>query len=71
MDDVWRIHDITLRRQFSTGRLMLRYRREAGLDNRFGVGGYVGKFVDEPLSDDDKALIGDTPIPPKVAKVDL
>ncbi len=71
MSDDWRIHDISLRRQFGTGRLMLRYRREAGLDNRFGVGGYVGRFVDEPISSEDMAIIGDTPIPPRVEKVDL
>ena len=71
MSNVWRIHDVSPHRSFNSGQLLMSYVKIAGFDNRNGLGGRYSKIVPEPLSDEDKAIIGDTPIPPLLAKVDL
>ena len=62
-----RVYDVRLHRDFDSGRLFMSYR----WDHFIARGFYGGKVVGEPLSDEDRALIGDTPIPPVLAKVDL
>jgi hypothetical protein len=71
VSDLWRISNLHLSRDFDSGRLFVTYHRTAGWDNRFALGGIVGRILTEPLCDEDKELIGLTPIPPKLAKVDL
>jgi len=61
------VFNVKLRRDFDSGRLFMAY----DWRDEFCRGFSGGKVVREPLSEEDKALIGDTPIPPKLAKLDL
>jgi hypothetical protein len=61
------VENVRLHRDFDSGRLFMSFNWR----DEWSRGHSGGKVVDEPLSDYDKAIIGDMPIPPRVAKVDL
>ena len=62
----FQVEDLTLHRDFESGALFASY--TAYLGERRGK---YSRILREPLSDEDKAFIGDTPVPPVLAKVDL
>lgn len=61
-----RADDVSLHRDFETGRLYCAYRKQI-----LGSMSDFCKVIHEPISQQDIELIGDTPIPPKREKVDL
>lgn len=62
----FQVEDLTLRRDFESGTLFATYTAYLGYRR-----GKYSQIIREPLSDKDRAFIGDTPIPPNLAKVDL
>jgi hypothetical protein len=61
-----KISDVRLVRDFNTGRLIATYQvtKAQRRDTR-------SRFIDEPIGEYDAAIIGDTPIPSRLEKVDL
>lgn len=64
-----RYTDVKLHRDLGSGRLFMSYhhvREESSL-----YSGIVHRVVGEPISDEDRKIIGDVPIPRRVYAVDL
>ncbi len=68
-----------LHRDFETGRLIaygsytpdIYFETPYGVFPNFARGGQFSKLIHEPICPEDLAMIGDLPIPPVLAKVDL